>query len=1227
MLLLMICMVGSSAMAYSCKVNGIYYNLNYGTGTAVVTYGTTSYNSYSGDVVIPSTITTSSGNIYRVISIGSSAFKSCSGLTSITIPNSVTSIGNGAFSGCSGLTSITIPNSVTNIGTYAFDNCSNLTSITIPNSVTSIDNGAFYNCSGLTSITVESGNTKYDSRDNCNAIIENATNTLIAGCKNTVIPISVTSIGNSAFSGCSGLTSITIPNSVTSIENWAFYGCSDLTSVTIGNSVASIGICAFDGCSSLTSVTIPNSVTSIGNSAFKECNNLAEVTINSDTIVSIDRNNSNTSLVGIFGKQVKNYILSNDIKKIGNCAFKSCSGLTSITIPNSVTTIGNSAFDSCSDLTSVTIGNSVASIGIGAFDGCSSLTSVTIPNSVTSMGWASFRGCSDLTSVTIGNNVTNIERYTFYNCSRLTSVTVPNSVTSIGEGAFQGCTSLTSVTIPNSVTSIGADAFRGCTSLTSITIPNSVTSIGADAFWYCTSLTSVTLNSNAIASKTYTKSNNLKNIFGGQVTEYNIGDDVTTIGESAFHNCAGLTSINIPNSVTSIGRDAFRYCTGLTSITIPESIVEIKVFAFEYCDSLKKVITPNLSKWCEITFANEWSNPLYYAHHLYTDENTEITELTIPEDVSNIKAYAFEGLGIKNLIIPNTVTGIGNYAFYGCDSLSLVTINSNEVMAKYRYNGNGLDTLPFIFGNQVKKYVIGEGVTSIGGQAFYGCEMLEISLPKSLSRINEYAFWRCPNLKSIELPDMVTWIGNAVFDSYTNVYVTRGSRTLLTIWNIDGVPSDKETHARLYRPTLKEYSKTQTTLTVQILNLYDEYSFSVYYNDYSHYPTTKIKMPLTENRAKRINLFPESEYTFYLSATLDNTTVDIGYTNLYTANISPVVNATPTATSLTIRGSYIAGDAIVTDQVLTMGNETENGNAALISGLDPNYSYKAKYIITVKNDSTGTETKTYTAESSFRTEELKLTTLQPKVVSVGNVIVAAESNIDDAETNVGFEWRRTDWTDDFESNKGGAYLFDGMMEGYIRNLNAEKLWMYRPYYTSNSGESYYGEWVGIDPTNTSYFEPTVHTYAKISVEGNAAEVKGYVMRGSDNVVQQGFKYWKASTATSRREEQRAPSIPKDAMTVEAEGTVMTAELKDLDFETEYYVVAFVKTSENETFYGEQQTFQTGIDTSGVEEVMTSPGEAKEVARYDLNGRRLDAPQKGLNIIRMSDGTVRKVMVK
>ena len=232
-------------------------------GNSVTTVGEYAFRGCSGltSVTIPNSVT----------SIGDSAFSDCSGLTSLTIGEKVTKIPGSAFSGCSGLTSVTIPNSVTSIGIRAFRGCSGLTSVIIPNSVTSIGKYAFDYCSGLTSVVVDKNNGTYDSRDNCNAIIETSTNKLVVGCKNSIIPNSVTSIGSYAFRGCSGLTSVTIGNSVTSIGDYAFRGCSGLTSVTIGNSVTSIGEYAFYNCSGLTKlVSLAVEPPTCGNGAFKE---------------------------------------------------------------------------------------------------------------------------------------------------------------------------------------------------------------------------------------------------------------------------------------------------------------------------------------------------------------------------------------------------------------------------------------------------------------------------------------------------------------------------------------------------------------------------------------------------------------------------------------------------------------------------------------------------------------------------------------------------------------------------------------------------------------------------------------------------------------------------------------------------------------------------------------------------------------------------------------------
>ena len=485
-----------------------------------------------------------------VTSIGNNAFQNCTGLSSVTIGNSVTSIGYAAFGDCSGLTSVTIPNSVIMIGERAFQNCTGLSSVTIGNSVSLIGDLAFTSCSGLTSIVVGSGNPKYDSRNNCNGIIETETNTLVFGCRATVIPNSVTVIGSYAFCDCSGLTSVTIPNSVTTIGISAFSGCSGLTSLSITNSVTEIGSTAFRGCSGLTSIVVRS-----GNPKYDSRNNCnAIIETETNTLVS---------------------------------------GCKATVIPNSVTSIGSSAFSDCSGLTSITIPNSVTSIGDWAFSNCSCLTSIEIPNSVTSIGYAAFGDCSGLTSVTIPNSVYQIGSYAFYECSSLTSVTIPNSVTEIGDCAFSYCSGLTSVTIPNSVTTIGGTAFYHCSGLTSVTIPSSVTEIGSRAFANCSGLTSVTWN----AKNCSYYSNSPLFSRSTSITSFVFGNEVEHIPAFLCCGLSGLTSVTIPNSVYQIGSYAFYGCSGLTSVTIPNSVTTIGESALDGCSGLTSVTLSGQGDW------------------------------------------------------------------------------------------------------------------------------------------------------------------------------------------------------------------------------------------------------------------------------------------------------------------------------------------------------------------------------------------------------------------------------------------------------------------------------------------------------------------------------------------------------------------------------------------------------------------------------------------------------
>ena len=559
-----------SALAYDCKVDGIYYDLNNDDKTASVTYmglyTSDNKDAYVGNIIIPESIT-HSGTTYSVTSIGDNAFWGCSGLTSVTIPNSVTSIGECAFASCSGLTSVTIPNSVSYIGEAAFGGCS-----------------------GLTSVTVDKNNGTYDSRDNCNAIIETSTNKLIVGCKNTTIPNSVTSIGDRAFASCSGLTSVTIPNSVTSIGGYAFSGCSGLTSVTVDKN----------------------------NGTYDSRNNCN----------AIIETSTNKLIVGC-----NNTIIPNSVTSIGDGAFAYCSGLTSVTIPNSVTSIGGAAFRGCSGLTSVTIGNSVTSIGDYAFYNCTGLHSLTIGTGVLSIGqyaigyyynygygnrkktiekviWLpntpptgygevnsrvsyvandlytgmsceykyiykylsslfevdgiryvpvspSERTCDAIdctynqeqTDISLCKTVSykgvsmtlkDIKPYTCYNNTHITKVIV-NYDGNIGDYAFHDCP-LKTVYIGGNISystssDKGYSPFYRNTSLEKVIITDKETEITANEFYGCTGLKYISM-----------------------------GDGIEKIGDWAFSGCSSLDFFRVGSNVKTIGKEAFSDCTAMTKL-------------------------------------------------------------------------------------------------------------------------------------------------------------------------------------------------------------------------------------------------------------------------------------------------------------------------------------------------------------------------------------------------------------------------------------------------------------------------------------------------------------------------------------------------------------------------------------------------------------------------------------------------------------------------------------
>lgn len=646
----------------------------------------------------------------------------------------VISIGDDAFSGCSGLTGISIPNSVTSIGSRAFYNCRGLREVIIPKSVTSVGSEAFYGCgfaktaypNTISNPFTNGRNVSYPAEG---TIVEDG---IIYNVEKTIIYY--------ASYGISG--SFTIPNSVTSIGVDAFSYCKSLTSVNIPNSVTSIGECAFSSCYGLTSVDIPNSVTSIGEYAFSNCYDLTSVDI------------------------------SNSLTEISGYAFSFCSSLTSVDIPNSVTSIGEYAFCKCSSLTSVYIPNSVTSIGKFAFTRCDGLTSLDIPNSVTSIGEYAFFYCTGLTSIKLSNSVTEIKECTFSYCSSLPRFNIPYSVTSVGNQAFEGCSGLTSVSIPNSVTSIGDYAFKGCSGLTSVKLGNSLETLGTETFALCTGVTEIYSYStvppkcgrlslydinketcilvvpvesmaeymaayqwedfkhitaevsdgdefeykgiiykilSAVDKTCETKrgegsvaGNNVKGTLVIPETVYNyiLPYTVVQLGDRSFYGCTGLTYIDIPNSVTSIGKYAFEQCLSLTRVKMPNSVTEIGDYAFNNCYRLTNIDVPN-----SVTSIGESA----------FGKCLSLTRVNIPDSVTEIgKAAFYNCSSLTSVDIPNSVTSIRDNTFASCSALTCVKL------------GNSLESLCYkAFGdceNITELYSYSEIPPVCGGYAFYGID-------------------------------------------------------------------------------------------------------------------------------------------------------------------------------------------------------------------------------------------------------------------------------------------------------------------------------------------------------------------------------------------------------------------------------------------------------------------------------------------------------------------------
>ncbi len=607
-----ICLLaGINAYAYDAYIDGIYYNFSGDEATVTYQkYQNYSYISdYSASVIIPESVSYN-GKTYTVTSIGKYAFSGCTGLTSITIPNSLTTIEDRAFEYCGGLISVTIGSNVLSIGTYAF-----------PNSVKKViwlTNTPPQGYKGLNGVVNYVANEEYTGLSNVMVYPQLSSIFEVRGVK--YVPISFSERICDAID-CNydkSAEHININDTVSykgiimnikSIKPYACYMNQYIKDVVLNND-GDVCEYAFYGCNGLTLVNLFNKG-NINAFAFAHSNIGEKLTINNSGCLETS---SFSNINGSFTANI------NNTGRISDSAFYESSGLIVLEIGNNVTEIGNDAFKSCSSLQTATLGNGIiTSIGSEAFYGCSSLQRINIPNGVTSLGAYAFQNCSQMTSAKIGTGIKSILTSTFSGCSKLTEMQIGKNVKSINENAFYACRSLSNITIPKAVKSIGDYTFQNCTALKNVMMEEEASEInlgsnGSSPLFVDCPLDSIFIGRNisypTSENKGYSpfyRNTSLRTVV--------ITDKETEIPLNEFYGCTNLQSFAIGDGVTSFGDWAFSGCSSLKSLSFGSQLSSIGKEAFSDCSSVtrivSKAVTPPSCGKQALNDINKWECTLY----------------------------------------------------------------------------------------------------------------------------------------------------------------------------------------------------------------------------------------------------------------------------------------------------------------------------------------------------------------------------------------------------------------------------------------------------------------------------------------------------------------------------------------------------------------------------------------------------------------------------------------
>lgn len=608
------------------------------------------------------------------------------------IPESVKSYDpfNLIFAGCHSIKRIVFPKSAKSICSN-FSNCTSLESIQFPDEIynTSFE---FKKCTSLKSVdlsNVRTLNLAYDVFSGCTSL------------ESVTLNNTFTRIGSQAFYNCSSLKEIDLLNAEAAIAEMAFSGCTSLERVLGANNIKTVGFDAFASCKSLTQISFGESLLGIGDEAFINCTKLTDISLPS-------------TAVGIGSNAFKNTALINDTSRyengalyIGKCLIATQPDITSLSVKSDTLTIGGSAFAERKSLTDVTLPEGLVKIGSESFKNCTALESITIPNTVVYISANVFQG-SGIKEITIPDSVKQIGPYCFCTPS-LKSVNLPRSLTEINSVLFSG-TSLTTVSIPDSVLKIRNGAFSGCKLLETVIIPESVTSIEEYAFNSCSAIKSITLPSELSELKhgVFSSCTSLEKI--------DIPANIKEIQNNTFLNCTSLKEVNLPNGLTKIGDSAFVGCESLTSIAIPKSVKSFGASVFN--NYLKTVyFEGSEEEWNAITFGAN-NTPLEQAEIIFNS-----TGATVPDEPKDSITWSFD-------------SSDGHLFLSGSGDML-----EREKTSDYEWYG---------FRSSIKSLTIGEGVTSVGANAFTGFANLgEIIVGKDVKKIGDNAFAGCAKLSLI----------------------------------------------------------------------------------------------------------------------------------------------------------------------------------------------------------------------------------------------------------------------------------------------------------------------------------------------------------------------------------------------------------------------------------------------------------------------------------------------